>query len=520
MHYNQYKISNQFKIFIQPIIDEVNVMSSPSPQKKTITIDWKPEKQSKISLVDQIVSYFKTCISKGDWLCDDPLPPQRELAKMFEVNRSTIVSALSELASLGIIESTVGKGTVIANNSWSFLFAESPPNWNDYIEHGFHKSNLPTIQAINKYEFINPIIRLSTGEVAPELMPHDVISNALIDLAASKKPFNYLEPLGLYELRVELCRYLRKFEINIKPSEILIVSGSLQALQLISLSLLGNKSTVFVEENSYVKSLKVFEFSDVQMKAVPMDKDGPIPWMIDDSMLKKGNSMLYTIPTFHNPTGLTMGASRRHELLNWCKKNHLPIIEDDAYRELYFDEKPPNPIKSMDSSGNILYLGSTSKALAPGLRIGWVIGPESIIERLGDIKMQTDYGASSISQWLLTYLFKNNLYENHMSSLRNNLKSRCQMMLQLLDTYFSDIATWNIPTGGFYIWLKLKPPIATDKLFDLALKNNILINPGYIYSFKKNNHIRLSYSYASYTEMETGLKLLSQMIRNMNTAIG
>ncbi|MGV8907000.1 MAG: PLP-dependent aminotransferase family protein [Acetobacterium sp.] len=482
---------------------------------KKITIDWKPEKLSNITLVDQIVSYFKTCILKGDWLFGDSLPSQRDLAVMFEINRSTIVAALAELSSLGIIESAVGKGTVIANNSWSILFAEAPPNWNNYIKHGFHKSNLPTIQAINKYEFVDQIIRLSTGEMAPELMPHDLISDALMELAAKKKPFNYLEPLGLYELRVELCKYLRKFDINIKVSEMLIVSGSLQALQLIALSLLGNKSTIFVEENSYVKSLKVFEFSDVRMKAIPMDKEGPVPWMSDDSDYKKGNSMLYTIPTFHNPTGATMSASRRHEFLNWCKKNHLPIIEDDAYRELYFDEIPPSPIKSIDDSGNVLYLGSTSKALAPGLRIGWVVGPESIIARLGDIKMQTDYGASSISQWLLTYLFKTNLYEQHLSSLRKQLKARSQMMLQLLECYFDDIATWTIPTGGFYIWLKLKPSISTEKLFERALNENILINPGYIYSFKKNNYIRLSYSYASYSEMEIGLKRLSQIIHTM-----
>lgn len=466
-------------------------------------------------MVDQIVSFFKNRIYKGDWLCGDVLPPQRELAKIFNVNRSTIVSALSELSSLGIIEPKVGKGTMIANNSWSFLFANSPPDWNHYIEHGFHKSNIPTIQAINKYEFIDPIIRLSTGEVSSELMPHDAISKVLFHLAKLQVPFNYLEPLGLYELRVELCKYLKKHNLDIKPSEILIVSGSLQALQLISVSLLGGNSTVFVEENSYIKSLKVFEFSGTRMKAIPMDKEGPIPWMIDEKTLKEGNSILYTIPTFHNPTGLTMGSSRRNELLKWCKKNQLPIIEDDAYRELYFDCHPPNPIKSIDDSGNVLYLGSVSKSLAPGLRIGWIVGPESIINRLGDIKMQTDYGASSVSQWMLTLLLRDHLYEEHLISLRSKLKARSQYMLHLLETYFYDMATWNIPSGGFYIWLKLNKPISTEKLFTTALKENILINPGYIYGFKKSPYIRLSYSYASTKEMETGIKSLSQIIRKM-----
>lgn len=482
--------------------------------EKNITLDWKPDKNSKISLVDQIVCYVKERVAKGDWLYGGVLPSQRKLATMFAVNRSTVVAALDELASLGIIESTVGKGTSIANYSWSFLFSAATPDWNRYIANSFHKANLPMIQAINKYEFADSIIRLSTGEISPELIPQKILSQALIAIAAQKITFNYLEPLGLQALRVELCKYLRQYDLQIKPSEILIVSGSLQALQLISLSLLERKSTVFSEEFSYIKSLKVFDFSGIQMKAIPLDKDGPIPWIIDEAAIKKGNSIFYTIPTFQNPTGLTTSPARRLELLNWCKKNHLPIIEDDAYRELYFDDVPPAPIKASDDSGNVLYIGSVSKSLAPGLRIGWIVGPEPIIERLGDIKMQSDYGASSVSQAVLSYLLQNQLYQKYLFTLRNQLKERSQWMLKLLDAYFSDIATWNKPSGGFYIWLKLNDPISTEKLFEQALKSKVLINPGYIYSYTKNSYIRLSYSYASLTEMEQGLKILAKIVRN------
>lgn len=484
-------------------------------KNRTITIDWKPDKKTKVSLANQIVAYFKARVYKGDWVCGDILPSQRTLAEIFEVNRSTIVEALSELASLGILEAKTGKGTRIANNSWSFLVSAPSPDWSNYLTHGFHKPNIPTIQAINKFEFNDSIIRLSTGEISPTLMNHEAFSKALINMAEHEISYNYLEPLGLYELRVELCNYLKKYNLYIKPSEILIVSGSLQALQLISISLLGGDSTVYIEENSYIKSLRVFEFPGIQIKPIPMDSDGIVPWTINESSLPKINSLLYTIPTFHNPTGTTMGEVRRSELLKWCKKNRLPIIEDDAYRELYFDAPPPYPIKSFDYSGNVLYLGSVSKSLAPGLRIGWVIGPESIIERLGDIKMQTDYGASSVSQWLLTYLLKNNLYENHIENLRIQLKDRSQHMIRILEKYFSDLATWNTPEGGFYIWLKLKKQVATEKLFNKALKQDILINPGYIYGLKMNNCIRLSYSYASGEEMEKGLKLLAEIIRGM-----
>jgi len=479
-----------------------------SKHNKQLSLEWKPDRASKVSLVKQIVGYVKHQVLKGDWLCGDILPPQRTLAKTFEVNRSTVVAALTELSLEGVIESTVGKGTVIANNSWSFLFSSPTPDWGNYIDQGFHKSNLPTIQAINEYEFIEDIIRLSTGEISSSLMPHEAFSTVLSKLAKNPKPYCYMEPLGLYDLRLALCNYLKYLGLDITPKEILIVSGSLQALQLISLSLLGNESKVFVESHSYAKSLNVFDFSGVEMHAVPVDKNGAIPWMINTSSID-GPSILYTIPTFHNPTGITMNLNRRQEVLDWCKNHNFPIIEDDAYGELYFDTPPPAPIKTLDDSGNVLYLGSVSKSIAPGFRIGWIVGPESIIERLGDIKMQTDYGASTLSQWFMTYFINDGHYENHLTVLRQTLKERCQLMLRILEDHFSDIASWNTPAGGFYIWLKFKQPISTKKLFDRALGEKVLINPGYIYGFNENYYVRLSYCYESADTMEKGLRALS-----------
>lgn len=479
--------------------------------QRKIEINWQPKRNINTSLSNQIISYVKKQVFKGDWLCGDLLPSQRVLAESFGVNRSTIVEALGELKALGIVESHVGKGTVIVNNSWSMLFADATPDWQTYITSGIHKSNTPTIQLINKHEFYDETLRLSTGEISSELMPHDAISQVLNKMAKEQIPYSYLEPLGLYELRLELCKYLTRYNIHVKPSEILIVSGSLQALQLISLSLLGQASTVLVEENSYVNSLKVFDFEGIKKKTVPTDLEGVIPWLINENNVTD-KTLLYTIPTFHNPTGLTMGQNRRVEVLEWCKSHQLPIIEDDAYRELYFDHQPPDPIKAMDDSGNILYLGSISKSLAPGLRLGWVIGPESIIERLGDIKMQSDYGASSVSQWLLTYLIRDGHYEEHLKQLRVNLKSRRDEMLSYLEDYFSDLGEWRIPEGGFYIWLNLKAPISPEKLFDLALKEKLLINPGYVYGLKKNTYIRLSFCYTPSKDLKLGLKRLATII--------
>lgn len=480
-----------------------------------IHFDWKPDRKNELPLSKQIVNYITERISRGDWLIGQKLPSQRDLAKSLNVNRSTIVEALSELNSLGIIESNFGQGTTIINNTWSLLFSATTPNWKSYIESGIHKANIPTIQAINNLEFQENMIRLSTGEMSPDLFPHEMMKKVLSKIPSRAFSLNYIEPLGLLELRKALSNYLKNLELDVAPSQILIVSGSLQALQLVSIGILRPNSTVFIEDPSYVKSLHVFDSTGMKMKDVPMDEKGLIPWMINKSKINNDTSILYTIPTFHNPTGLTMALSRRLEVLRWCKSNQLPIIEDDVYRELWFDELPPLPLKAHDTTGNVLYLGSVSKSLAPGLRIGWVAGPEPVVERLGDIKMQTDYGASSLSQWALTEWIESGLYEEHLKSFRTQLINRRNFVLNFLDQYFADLASWDVPKGGYYIWLKLNSFISTEKLFRLAISENILINPGNLYSFKKNPYLRISYSYASLDDLAIGLKRLSKIIRSL-----
>lgn len=480
-----------------------------------VNIDWKPDKSSNTPIFKQIVSYISNKISKGDWLIGNKLPSQRELAKMFDVNRSTIVAALEELTSLGILEGKSGHGTTIVNNTWSLLMSTSPPNWQHYIDSSIHKANSPTIQTINKLEFVEGITRLGTGELSPELFPHDMMKKVLQRVPERAYALNYLEPLGLFELRKILSQYLAKYGIHIPPSCILIVSGSLQALQLISICMLKPGSTVFIEIPSYLKSLHVFQSAGMKLSGIPMDNGGIMPWALNKNDNLEETSLLYTIPTFHNPTGRVMTEARRIELLDWCKSNRLPIIEDDAYRDLWIDEEPPLPLKAYDKNGMVLYMGSISKSLAPGLRLGWLAGPESIVERLGDVKMQTDYGASSLSQWALAEWMESGLYDQHLLILRKSLKERRDLVLHTLESYFKDIATWNIPAGGFYIWLKLNKNISTDRLFDIALREKILINPGSIYDFSKNQHIRISYSYASADSLVKGLIKLSELIEKM-----
>lgn len=479
-------------------------------------IDWKPNKNLNISLYRQIVEYIKQKISTGEWSICSKLPTQRELAKAFGVNRSTVVEALEELKAEGLIEGKGRKGTIIVNNTWSLLASTPPPNWHEYVKSGLYRPNQPTIQIINKLEFNNHIIRLGTGELSPELYPKEMMKQILKNASDKINSLGYEEPKGSLYLRQELSKYLEKFGIKASPSSILVVSGSLQALQLISIGILHASSTVLLESPSYLKSLYIFESVGMKLKGVSMDQYGIKTNDIIKKRAKNNTTLLYTIPTYQNPTGIVMSKERRSEIIKICENYRIPIIEDDAYRELNLEEEPPISLKTMDRNGIVLYMGSISKSLAAGLRIGWLVGPQPVIERLGDIKMQIDYGASSLSQWVVGELLNSGLYEQYLMKLRDNLKIRRQVALKILEKYFLDIATWNKPKGGFYIWLKLKKQISMNKLFSLSAKEGLLINPGNIYDFSNHSSIRISYSYASLENLEEGLKLLAKLIRICN----
>ncbi|GGI43668.1 GntR family transcriptional regulator [Paenibacillus marchantiophytorum] len=476
-------------------------------------MDWKPDFSSEIPLYVQIKDSIKLKISLGEWAVGTKIPAQRTLADQLGVNRSTVVTALSDLIDEGLLEGNTKGGTRVVNNAWNLLAASPPPDWSSYVQAGTYYPNQPAIQQINRAEFQEGIIRLGTGELSPDLLPSAQMKKIFEESSLNPFALGYEEPKGNLYLRKQITAYLQGIGIHTSPSAILIVSGALQALQLISIGLLQRGSSILLESPSYLYSIHVFQSSAMKLIGLPMDEEGVRTDHI--SRYKKGHnaSLLYTIPSFHNPTGTLMTEARRQDLMTICADEGLPIIEDDAYRELWFDNPPPLPLKARDPNALVLYLGSLSKTLSPGLRIGWVVAPEPVIERLADIKMQNDYGSSSVSQWAAAEWLGRGLYQEHLVFVREQLQMRRDHTVQLLQTHFKDIAEWSVPAGGFYIWLRLTLDIPMHMLFERACKEGVLLNPGSIYSRHTGNYLRISYAYAKQEELEIGLKQLAILIK-------
>ncbi|SFD82929.1 GntR family transcriptional regulator, regulator for abcA and norABC [Paenibacillus catalpae] len=472
--------------------------------------NWRPVRDNGIPLYRQIIDYVRDKIERGEWPPGSRIPTERAIAKAFDVNRSTVVQAFAELAAEGLIVGKSGSGTIVAAIMGDQNIPKLP-DWESYVKTGVHRPNQRTIQDINHAEFIPDIIRLGTGEPSPDLYPQ-AMERILLQMPSQMKDFGYPEPRGLYTLREEISRHMAQYGVKVSPDSVLIVSGALQALQLIALGLLKNGSSVLTESPSYLQSLQVFQSAGMSMSGLPMDEEGLAVKGLEHYARSGKGTILYTIPSFHNPTGTVMSDKRRHEIYQLCVQQKLPMMEDDAYRDLWLDEPSPPPIKALDQNGLVLYIGSMSKTLSPGLRIGWVIGPEQVIHRLADVKMQSDYGASTLSQWTVMQFLRQRQYGEHLDFVRKELRTRRSYMLQLLEHYLKGKAEWKVPGGGFYIWLKLNSGISIPALFEAALNNGVLLNPGYLYDKTDQEHLRLSYSYATLKQMEKGIRQLATSI--------
>ncbi|MCU7557990.1 aminotransferase-like domain-containing protein [Macrococcus capreoli] len=460
---------------------------------------------------EEIINAIIDEINNGLFEVGDKLPSQRALADRFNVNRSTIVEALNELKSIGILTTIEKKGIFVSDTI--NVLVHNHTKWKERIHPHIEKQNQYYIKRINELEFDEGIVRLGTGELSPDLIPVKQFQDIM--KGESEPPFtsNYEAPLGNIQLRQAIQKHVIKRGIKCEIDEICVTSGALQGLKLIAEGFLLPSSKIYIESPSYMNSVKTWKTNAATL--IPID----IHQLERKLMIEhhnQANSFLYLNPILHNPTGHTYSQEMMERLIKESNLIGLPIIEDDIYSELWFDGVPPLPMKSYQSSNNVVYIGSLSKAVSPGLRIGWVIANRNVVKHLADLKMQSDYGASSIAQyvaanWLLHY------HDDHIKQLTEKLKVRSNIMLEALDKYFSDIATWNKPEGSFYIWLKFKKKIDMRDLFETCVKNKLLIHPGEIYDEKQKSSIRLSYAYIDSELIETSLRQIRDIINKITT---
>ncbi len=292
---------------------------------------------------------------------------------------------------------------------------------------------------------------------------------------------------------------------------VLITSGGQQAFHLIAQCLLQPGDGIAIESPSYLYSLRLFTSAGIRLYPIPVDHDGLIPEKIEELYYKNKIRMVFTNPTYQNPTGTVLSESRRRKLVRVCEKLRIPLIEDDPYRELHFNDsyKLPQSLLSLTRKAqSIIHIGSVSKTIAPGFRIGWLIGPSSIIERLADAKKQMDLGTSMLTQKIMaTYLLSDDNKLNK-TKLIEMLTSRRNAMIQALNQYLKGRAEWKNPEGGYFVWLHVATNLTDKELVEKGIKKGLLLFPGSLYGAEKG-YIRLNFALVNEIQIKKGIFLLS-----------
>ena len=323
-------------------------------------------------------------------------------------------------------------------------------------------------------------------------------------------------PQGYLPLRQFISKQLKKSaSINCSEKEVLVVSGSLQALDLVNQTFLKKGDTVIIEEENYGGTISRLRRIGVNMIGIPLEKDGMNIEVLEQTLesLKKKKirpRFIYTIPTIQNPTGTIMSVNKRKALIKLSKKFEIPIFEDDCYADLIFDKERPPAIKSYDNDGYVIYCGSFSKSIAPALRVGYLTADWSILSRI--LPYKTDAGSGSLEQMALAEFCKIN-FNSHIKILRNELKKKSDSICNALDKYFGSTADYNKPVGGIFVWINLPNNIDTSRLYELALKDGVAINPGNEWSINSSgdHKIRLCFGNPSIEEIDEGVKILAEI---------
>lgn len=320
---------------------------------------------------------------------------------------------------------------------------------------------------------------------------------------------------GDIKLRMHIEEILRERGIQASLENVLVTTGSQQAIDLLAKVFLCAGDTVLVENPSYLAALQAFQLYEANMIAVQSDRHGMIPEDLEEKIIAHSPKFIYVVPTFSNPEGKVWSKERREALLQLAAKHKVVVVEDDPYSDLRFTDEEPVPLAAMDADGNhVIYISTFSKTVAPGIRIGWLTGPKDVIRMAALSKQSTDLHTSSIDQRALYYFLQDFPFRHHVERLRRQYKHRLQVMQGYLSKDGQHVFEWVEPQGGMFLWLSMKGSIDTAELLKAALQEGVAFVPGasFYVGHPVQNALRLNYTHATPEVIEAGMGRLMTAI--------
>lgn len=377
------------------------------------------------------------------------------------------------------------------------------------------------IREILKFTADPEVISFAAGNPAPEAFPTDVIAKLSEDIFR-EEPINALQysiTEGYPKLREWLRDDLTKKGLFHEGDMVIITSGAQQAIETTAKILCNEGDVIVCEDPAFVGSLNAFRSYGVQLKGVPMDEDGMMTDKLEETL--KANStakFIYTIPNFQNPTGKTTTLQRRKEILALAEKYGVYILEDNPYGALRFEGEDVPSIKELDTKGNVIYCGTFSKTLAPGLRVGYLLGASEVVSK-AVVGLQTSTVHTNIWAQMLAYRFLTTVdFDEHLARLRGIYRHKCRLMLDGLKAELPDFISFTQPQGGLFIWATLPDRFNMNEFCKGAVQMKVAVVPGNAFTADENavsHSFRLNYSTPTDEQIEKGVKILGEAAKTL-----
>ena len=379
------------------------------------------------------------------------------------------------------------------------------------------KMNSSAIREILKLTDRPGIISMAGGLPSPKAFPLDAFTEACQTVMQrdGAAALQYSTTEGFAPLRQAIADFL---PWNVDPEQILITTGSQQALDLIGKVFLDKGSRLLVEKPTYLGALQAFTPMEPVAVGVDSDDEG---MLIEDFAKQIGSGagkarLAYVLPNFQNPTGRTMSDARRQALVDKARELDIPLIEDNPYGDLWYEQEPPLPLAARNPEG-VIYMGSFSKVLAPGLRIGFIVAPKSVYGKLTQAKQAADLHTPSFNQRVVAEVIKDGFLDRHVPTIRAMYKVQRDVMLMALEREMAGLdVQWTRPVGGMFLWVKLPAGMDAQALLAKAVERNMAFVPGapFYAGDAQNNTLRLSYVTVSAEQINIGIAALADAIRS------
>jgi 2-aminoadipate transaminase len=398
--------------------------------------------------------------------------------------------------------------------------------WDHRFAQRTQKMKSSTIRELLKITEQADLISFAGGLPAPDVFPVNEFKEACIAVLdnSSTLALQYGATEGIYPLREMITRHALRYGIQITPENVMITSGSQQALDLIGKIFINRGDRVLVESPTYLGALQAWNAYGAEYIAIPSDDNGMITDELEKA-LRCGPKFIYVLPNFQNPTGATMSLERRKKLVELADRYGVPIIEDDPYGQLRFEGEHLPAVEVLDSrtraangcySGNVIYLSTFSKLLAPGLRLAWVVAPPEVISKMVQAKQGADLHTSTFNQMVAYEVAHKGFLDKHVMKIRQTYQERRDVMLDALEEHMPEGVHWTHPQGGLFLWATLPESINTAELLLSAVKEKVAFVPGG--SFHPcgggTNTMRLNFSYSKPELINEGIARLGKVIKH------